>query len=123
MTEVIQDVPRRSSRVFMRIRVVAEGKNARGRKFKEACNTIVVNAHGGLILLQQEVEMGAMVVLTNPFTWEELESRVVFVGDDSDKGQRVGLEFLNPAPRFWGVEFTPPDWHPDQERREPQATN
>jgi hypothetical protein len=123
MTEVIHEVPRRSSRVFMRIRVVAAGKNARGRKFREACNTIVVNAHGGLILLPQEIEMGAMVVLTNPFTWEELESRVVFVGEESDKGRRVGVEFLCPAPHFWGVEFTPPDWQSKQDSQEPSAAN
>ena len=107
----------------MRIRVVAAGKTNRGRKFREACNTIVVNAHGGLILLGQEVEIGAMVVLTNPFTQEELESRVVFVGDDSDKGQRVGVEFLCPAPRFWGVEFTPPDWQSRQDPQGPSAAN
>ena len=115
MTEVLNECPRRSSRVFMRIRVVAQGKNKLGRKFREACNTIVVNAHGGLILLPQEMEIGAMVVLTNPFTMEELESRVVFVGEDGDKGQRIGLEFLCPAPHFWGVEFTPPDWKPKPE--------
>ena len=27
-----------------------------------------------------------------------------------DKGQRVGLEFLTPAPHFWGVDFVPTDW-------------
>ena len=33
-----------------------------------------------------------------------------FLGSGSDKGQRVGVEFLTPAPHFWGVEFPPPDW-------------
>jgi len=23
----------------------------------------------------------------------------------------VGIEFLTPAPHFWGVEFAQPDWH------------
>ena len=34
----------------------------------------------------------------------------MFLGDATDKGQRVGLEFLTPAPHFWGVDFVPTDW-------------
>ena len=55
--------------------------------------------------------MGKVLVVTNPFTQDEQESRIVYLGDDSsDKGQRVGIEFLTPAPHFWGVEFSQPDW-------------
>lgn len=110
MAETTYTSPRRSSRVFMRIRVVAEGKDNRARKFREACQTIVINAHGGLLYLRQELETGVMLVLSNPFTQEEQECRVVFVGEDGEKGQRVGVEFLSPAPHFWGVEFKPQDW-------------
>jgi hypothetical protein len=81
------------------------------RKFRESCHTIVVNAHGGLLYLNQELESGAMVALANPFTQEELECRVVFLGELGEKGQRVGVEFLTPAPHFWGVELTPSDWN------------
>ena len=42
------------------------------------------------------------------------KARVVYLGDDCDKGRRIGIEFLTPAPRFWGVEFTQPDWVPAQ---------
>jgi hypothetical protein len=120
MSVVAYDQARRSSRVFMRIRVAVEGKNTRNRKFREVCYTIVVNAHGGLLYLQEELEMGAMLVLTNPFTQEELECRIAYVGELSDRGQRVGVEFLSPAPRFWGVEFTPPDWGPRDSARTEQ---
>ena len=58
--------------------------------------------------------MGSMLVLANPVTQDEQECRVVYLGEDSDKGRRVGIEFLTPAPRFWGVEFTQPDWVPAQ---------
>ena len=90
----------------------AEGKNVLGRKFRESCQTIVINAHGGLLYLKAEpMAVGAMVVLSNPFTQEDQECRVVFIGDDVEKGQRVGVEFLSPAPHFWGVDFTPTlDW-------------
>src|SRR5713226_5150231 len=110
MPEAVYTTPRRSSRVFMRVRVMVSGKNAQGRKFREACDTIVINAHGGLLYLDQELENDAMLVLNNPLTQEEQECRVVFLGDDTGKGQRVGIEFLTPAPRFWGIEFSPPDW-------------
>lgn len=104
------DTVRRSTRVFMRVRVVVAGKNSDNRRFREACETIVINAHGGLMYLNQPLAMDAMVVLTNPFTQEEQESRVVFLGEATDKGQRVGVEFLTPAPHFWGVDFVPTDW-------------
>jgi len=94
----------------MRVRVVAAGKNISGRRFRSACETIVINAHGGLLYLDQEVSMDAIVVLANPFTQEEQECRVVYLGESVDKGQRVGVEFLSPSPHFWGVDFVPQDW-------------
>ena len=66
---------------------------------------MVVNSHGGLLLLKHEIDQGEMIVLTNPDTDEEQECRVVFLGEPNDNGQRVGVEFLTPAPRFWGLEF------------------
>jgi len=110
MPENDYDKPRRSTRVFMRVRVVVAGKNSDNRRFREACETIVINAHGGLMYLNQPLAMDAILVLTNPFTQEEQESRVVFLGEANDKGQRVGVEFLTPAPHFWGVDFVPTDW-------------
>ncbi len=89
------------------MRLEARGKEQDGRKFREVCETVVVNAHGGLLYLKHEVESGGIVVLTNPETQEELECRVVYLGDARDKGQRVGVEFLTPAPRFWGIDFDP----------------
>jgi hypothetical protein len=104
------DNARRSTRVFMRVRVVVAGKNSDNRRFREACETIVINAHGGLLYLNQPLDMDTMLVVTNPFTQEEQESRIVFIGDATNKGQRVGIEFLTPAPHFWGVDFVPMDW-------------
>jgi len=101
---------RRSTRIFLRLRVVVAGKNSDGRRFREACETIVINAHGGLLYLNQPVAMDAMLVLANPFTQEEQECRIVYLGDAVEKGQRVGVEFLSPCPRFWGVELAPGDW-------------
>lgn len=105
MSEVISATPRRSARAFHRIRVQAQGRTHDRKKFKETCETVVVSAYGGLLLLKHEVENGGMLVLTNPETQEEQECRVVYLGEPLTKGQRVGIEFLTPAPRFWGVDF------------------
>ncbi|HEV2421216.1 MAG TPA: hypothetical protein VGS59_05855 [Candidatus Acidoferrales bacterium] len=103
------DEKRRSSRVFRRISVQVRGLDPDGHKFRESCQTIVVNAQGGLIYLNETVELGGQLQIVNPVTDEEQECRVVYIGDVSDRGQRVGLEFLSPAPHFWGMEFTEPD--------------
>jgi hypothetical protein len=93
----------------MRIRVLLAGKNQQGRRFRHVCETIVISAHGALLYFDQDLEIGSLLVLTNPFTADEQECRVVYLGEDSDKGRRVGIEFVTPAPRFWGIEFTHPD--------------
>jgi hypothetical protein len=110
LTEAAKSDQRRSSRVFTRIPVRAAGKNSDGRKFRETSRTIVINAHGGLLYLHEPLELGAEVVLTNPATEEDQECRIVYRGDTSEKGTRIGVEFLSPAPHFWGVEFAPQDW-------------
>lgn len=102
--------PRRSSRVFARIAIRACGKDVDGRKFREDSHTIVVNAHGALLYLQKAVTLGAELLLSNPISDDEQECRVVYLGETSDKGTRVGVEFLSPSPHFWGVEFTAQDW-------------
>ncbi len=109
-TETQASAQRRSSRVFTRIAVRAQGRTTDGRKFRESSHTVVVNAHGGLIYLQAELELGAEIVLINPITEEEQECRVVYLGDTSAKGTRVGVEFLSPSPHFWGLEFAQSDW-------------
>ena len=101
---------RRSSRIFMRIRVVVAGKNRNGGRFSEACESIVINAHGGLFYSSELLEIGALLTITNPFTQEEQECRIVYLGDDGGKGRRMGLEFVTPSPHFWGVEFAQSDW-------------
>ena len=105
-----QGSQRRSSRVFTRIPVRAAGRDLLGKKFKENSQTIVINAHGGLLYVQAELQVGAEVILINPATEEEQDCRVVYLGDTSEKGTRVGVEFLSPSPHFWGVEFAPQDW-------------
>jgi hypothetical protein len=114
MPLAVYERERRSSRMFMRVRVLLAGKNQQGRRFRHACETIVINAHGALLYFDQDLEVGSVLVLINPFTHEDQVCRVGYLGDDSDMGVSVGMEFLTPSPHFWGVEFTHPDWTPAQ---------
>ena len=108
MSQVAFTAPRRSGRVFHKMRVQAQGRGHNRKKFRETCETVVVNGHGGLLILKHEIDNGEMLVLTNLETLDEQECRVVFLGELGDRGQRVGVEFLTPAPRFWGLEFNEP---------------
>jgi len=106
MSEATIPSRRRSGRAFYKMRVQAAGRAHNRKKFKEVCETVVVNAHGGLLMLKHEIDNGEMIVLTNPETLEDQECRVVYQGEPCEKGQRIGVEFLTPAPRFWGLEFS-----------------
>lgn len=105
MVDLAQTSQRRSQRVFHKMRLQAQGRSHEGRKFREVCETLVVSAHGGLLNLRHEVDNGEMLVLTNPETQEELECRIVYLGETGNRGTRIGVEFLTPAPRFWGIDF------------------
>jgi hypothetical protein len=105
MVELAQSAQRRSQRVFHKMRLQALGRSHEGRKFREICETLVVSAHGGLLNLRHEVNDGEMLVLVHPETQEEQECRIVYLGESGSKGIRVGVEFLTPAPHFWGIDF------------------
>ncbi len=90
------------------MRLQAQGRSHQGRKFRETCETLVVSAHGGLLNLRHEVDNGEMLVLVNPETQEEQECRIVYLGELGNRGIRVGVEFLTPAPHFWGIDFEAP---------------
>jgi hypothetical protein len=105
MIELAQSAQRRSQRVFHKMRLQALGRSHQGKKFREICETVVVSAHGGLLNLRHEVDNGDMLVLVNPETQEEQECRIVYLGELGKKGMRVGVEFLTPAPHFWGIDF------------------
>ncbi len=81
MSEVTTSSQRRSSRVFHKTRVQVQGRAHNRKKFRETCETVVVNGHGGLLVLKHEIDNGEMLVLTNPETLEEQECRVVFLGE------------------------------------------
>jgi hypothetical protein len=79
----------------------------------EACQTLSVNAHGGLLALTTPVAFGEKVRLVNPRTRKEIEGRVSRFGMQYPSGMnQVGVEFLTPLPTFWDIASPPADWDP-----------
>jgi hypothetical protein len=102
---------RRSQRVSIRIPVVARWTPPGQQVIAEETVTLVVNAHGALILLAMRVKPGSRIFLKNPAKGLDRECRVVRVQEKLQGKHEVGVEFLRPDPKFWGLEFPPDDWN------------
>jgi len=103
---------RRSQRVLMQVSVRIHGIDTHGRPFDEEANTLAINAHGALILLQARVTSGSLLTLRNNVTKEEQECGVVFLGPVRGNKAEIGLEFSARRPQFWRIAFPPEDWSP-----------
>jgi hypothetical protein len=103
---------RRSQRVLMQVGIRIRGKDAQGKDFEEFTETLAINAHGALVLLNARVISGAVVHMKHNKTEEEQECHVAFLGPVRSGRAEVGVEFTSPRPAFWRVAFPPEDWSP-----------
>jgi hypothetical protein len=101
---------RRSERVLLHVPVTVRMETQDQRPVHEETNTMVVNAHGGLLKLVANVVVGQRLVLVNPKTGVEQACRVVHVDRSQPEHAEVGFEFVHPSPQFWPVVFPPADW-------------
>jgi|HubBroStandDraft_1064217.scaffolds.fasta_scaffold354678_2 hypothetical protein len=101
---------RRSQRVAARIRVQVQRRAEDKGLLSEVGHTLVVNAHGALVSLAMRVQANELLVLKNVTSGEEMSSRVIRVGEQIANYSEVALEFTQPAPRFWHIDFPPADW-------------
>jgi len=90
---------------------VSSREKRRRPPFREACETVVINAHGGLSVSEQPLNIDAILVVTNP-SHRKSRNAVSFSGDRNRQRAACGLEFLTPAPAFLGCRFRPADWPP-----------
>jgi hypothetical protein len=102
---------RRSQRLLLRMAVIVAGQRANGATFAEQTTTAVVNAHGALVLLKESVQGHQLLRIRNVKTGEEQACKVVDIVGSAEGKMEVGIEFLEPAPRFWRVAFPPEDWN------------
>jgi len=103
-------VLRRSKRLILDVPLVIRGQAADNSPFREETFTITINAHGGLLVLENRVALGQKIILMNPKNWDEREATVAFLGPPYAGLATVGVEFTRPAPEFWAVSPPPPDW-------------
>jgi hypothetical protein len=103
---------RRSQRIILSVPVVISGKHANGVPFSEDTTTMVVNAHGALILLREPVIVGEVLRVTHVGTGEQLDCTVKDIDPGQDGKPEIGIEFAHPNPRFWRVSFPPVGWTP-----------
>jgi hypothetical protein len=103
---------RRSQRVLMQVSVRIHGIDTHGRPFDEEADTLAINAHGALVLLQARITSGSLLTLRNNVTKEEQECSVVFLGPVRGNKAEIGLEFSARRPQFWRIAFPPEDWSP-----------
>jgi hypothetical protein len=109
---------RRTQRVQISMPVLVRGQN-----FHENTSTVAVNAHGCLVLLKAKVGRDDQLSLVNPKTAEELPAKVVSLGKPEDGKIPVGIEFGEPSPLFWRINFPPDDWFTSAERKRPGTTS
>jgi len=90
--------------------VVVYGHRQGDEPFHEEVQTVTVNAHGGLVYMTISVAKGQKLIMRNAQNMEEVECRVAYLETAQYGKTKVGIEFLQPSPRFWGLSNWPSDW-------------
>ena len=101
---------RRSQRLLISARVTVRGESSGHTPFEEHTETVIVNSHGALLLLNAPVEIGQKLVVRHANTREEAEVEVISFGGRRAGKTQVGIQFQKPSPQFWRVAFPPDDW-------------
>ena len=112
---------RRTQRVRIAIPIAVRIPRANASFYEEAAETVVVNAHGCLTRLAVPLQRGQQIHIINSKSTEEQSCSVVWIGKFNEGKTEVGLEFSEPAPRFWKITFPPQDWNP-ADRKRPTAS-
>ncbi len=100
---------RRSRRWPIDISVYVYGHGPEKEPFHEEAHTLNVNANGALLLLSAPVQKGQTLLLTNRFTEQEQDCKVVYLGAKHSRTIEAGVAFPTSNPEFWQI--APPPEH------------
>ncbi len=101
---------RRTERLFLRYPIRVAGFDSGGARFEETSHTIVVNRHGGRVLLRAQLTPGQTVRITHAVTGRDADFRVVgLAGLPGQDGGEWGVECRDEGVNFWGITFPPMD--------------
>src|SRR5215471_8005261 len=82
------------------------GDSAEKRQlFTEETQTVLVFENGAVIRLSAAVADGQLLFLTNKRTGKEVVTQVIRKRSFRPTSCYVDLEFTEPCPSFWGIEF------------------
>jgi len=95
---------------MLQIPIVVMTETLEHEQLREETQTMIVNAHGGLVKLQMDVMAGQLIVLMHPRSGVSAAARVVRVENPPGGFTAVAFEFKEASPKFWPVEFPPADW-------------
>ncbi len=98
---------RRSQRLKARVPIEVRSQTVEKHTASEKTEALIINAHGGLILLSMKVAPDQLVTVVNLNTGDELLSRITSLGPSFMGKTEVGVEFIKPSPDFWGVPSVP----------------
>ncbi len=86
----------RSPRVPVNFSLVVEGETAGGNPFKTQASAIKVSRIGATIVIDEEVSVGARILLTPPFGGRfEADVNGVWI-DESDGRRHIGVKLVDP---------------------------
>ncbi len=86
----------RSPRVPVNFSLGVEGETAGGKPFKSKASAIKVSRTGATLLIDEEVALGARILLTPPFGGRfEADVNGVWI-DKSDGRRHIGVKLLDP---------------------------
>ena len=94
--------------IDMPVEVVYHSVN--GKSIRQDTRTTVVSAHGALLILATTTEIEPSIHMINKKTGTEVQCRVVYQKRIESGKAELGIEFVDPQPRFWGIAFPPEDW-------------
>jgi len=95
---------RRAQRVLLRMPVLLHVPNQPNPVQAE---THTVSQTGAMLLVSEGFPAGTKLTIEHPQTNNRVEVRIVRAAQLSQGGSLQPVEFLSPAPHFWGVFFPP----------------
>jgi hypothetical protein len=95
---------RRAQRVLLRMGVLLHIPN---QPEPVKAETHTVSQTGAMLLVAEGFPAGTKLTLEHPPTKNRVEVRIVRAAQSSQGGSLQPVEFLTPAPNFWGVFFPP----------------
>ena len=95
---------RRAQRVLLRMPVLLHVPN---KTEPVKAETHTVSQTGAMLLVAEGFPAGTKLTVEHPQTEARIEVRIVRAAQLSQGGSLQPIEFLSPAPHFWGVFFPP----------------